>query len=101
MPVTCEWLFKVKRMESDGEDPHKAKLVACADYAETYFLIAWTPLDDEQRMAIHQIDVKTVFLNRHLDENIYMIQLEGSQRDKQLLCQLNRWLNGLKHTSRA
>ena len=31
-----------------------------------------------RNLEVHQIDVKTVFLNGDLDEEIYMKQLEGS-----------------------
>jgi hypothetical protein len=49
-------------------------------------------------LLIHQIDVKTVFLNGELKEKIYMTQYNGfvvkSQEDK--LCKLVKSLYGLK-----
>lgn len=56
---------------------------------------------NEHRMAVHQMDVKTTFLNGHLEEDIYMTQPEGFERGKHLVCRLNRSLYGLKQASRA
>ena len=52
---------------------------------------------------IWQIDVKIAFLNRSLDECIYMMQLEGfivkGQEDK--VCKLQKSIYGLKQASRS
>lgn len=115
VPITCKWLFKVKHNEGDEEDRYKARLVARGfsqkagfDYAETYSPVARLDtvrvvlaVANEQRMAVHQMDVKTAFLNGHLEEEIYMTQPEGFERGKQLVCRLNRSLYGLKQASRA
>ena len=49
-------------------------------------------------LKIHQIDVKTAFLNWDLEEEIYMNQLEGfvelGQESK--VCKLTKSLYGLK-----
>ena len=47
------------------------------------------------------MDVKTAFLNDNLDENIYMVQLEGfmSQGQKHKVCKLQRFIFGLKQAS--
>ena len=69
----------------------KAKLVAkwlkqreCVDYFDTYVSMARiTPirilfaLASIHNLFVHQIDVKTAFLNEDLNENVYMEQLEG------------------------
>ena len=47
---------------------------------------------------IHQMDVKTAFLNRDLEEEIYMDQPEGfvEPRQKSKVCKLTKSLYGLK-----
>ena len=51
-----------------------------------------------RNLQIHQMDVKTVFLNGELEEEIYMEQLEGfvapGQENK--VCKLVKSLYGLK-----
>ena len=53
-------------------------------------------------LELHQMDVKTVFLNGNIDEIIYMVQPENfeSNDSKQLVCKLKRSICGLKQTSR-
>lgn len=113
-PISCKWLFKVKPDESGEGSRYKARLVARGfsqkagfDYAETYSPVARLDtvrvvlaIANAQRMAVHQMDVKTAFLNGHLEEEIYMSQPEGFERGKHLVCRLNRSLYGLKQASR-
>jgi hypothetical protein len=49
-------------------------------------------------LIIHQMDVKTAFLNGELDEEIYMDQPEGFNADGQenKVCRLIKSLFGLK-----
>ena len=53
-------------------------------------------------LIVHQMDVKTAFLNGELDEDIYMIQPEGyvEESNPNLVCKLNRSLYGLKQSPR-
>jgi hypothetical protein len=108
-PYACElvgrkWVFK-KKLGSDGTiDKYKARLVAkgytlkeCEDFFDTYshvarltticVLLSLAALHD---LLVHQMDVKTAFLNRELDEEIYMTQSDGfvvkGQEDK--VCKL-------------
>ena len=89
-PLGCKWIFK-KKMKPDGTiDKYKARLVAKGfkqkeglDFFDTYspvtritsirVLIAIVALHN---FEIHQMDVKTTFLNGELEE-IYMEQSEG------------------------
>ena len=52
-------------------------------------------------LELHQMDVKTAFLNGNIDEIIYMVQLEKFESDdsKQLVCKLKKSIYGLKQTS--
>ena len=48
------------------------------------------------------MDVKTVFLNGNLEEEIYIMQLEGfiAKNQEHLICKLKRSIYGLKQASR-
>ncbi|GJW29896.1 retrotransposon protein, putative, ty1-copia subclass [Tanacetum coccineum] len=90
--VGSKWLFK-KKTDMDGIiHTYKARFVENGftqtyrvDYEETFspvadirvirILIAITAFYDYE---IWQMDVKTAFLNGFLDEDIYMVQLEGA-----------------------
>ena len=111
-PIGCKWIFK-RKLKADGSvDKYKARLVAKGyrqkeglDYFDTYSpvsritstrtLIAIASLNN---MEIHQMDVKTTFLNGELDEEIYMEQPEGFvvQGQENKVCKLVKSLYGLK-----
>lgn len=114
-PISCKWVFKVKRSNDGGADRYKARLVARGfsqrhgfDYSETYSPVA--KLDtiravlavaNQERWHIHQMDVRTAFLNGKITEEIYMTPPEGYKHNSGLVCRLNRALYGLKQSSRA
>ena len=52
---------------------------------------------------VWQMDVKTVFLNRNLEEEVYIIQLEGytSKEFPKKVCRLQRSIYGLKQPSKS
>lgn len=53
-------------------------------------------------LELHQMDVKTAFLNSDLDENIYMEQPLGfvEEGKDHLVCKLGKSIYGLKQASR-
>ncbi|GJV25451.1 retrotransposon protein, putative, ty1-copia subclass [Tanacetum coccineum] len=96
LPPNCKtvrnkWLFKIKTDMDGNVHTYKSRLVAKGytqlyevDYEETFspvanimairILISIAAFYDYK---IWQMDVKTAFLNGHLDEDIYMVQPEG------------------------
>ena len=111
-PLGYRWIFK-KKMKVDGSvDKYKARLVIKGfrqkeglDYFDTYspvtritsirFVLAIAAL---RNLEIHQMDVKTAFLNGELEEEIYMEQPEGFSAPGQegKVCKLVKSLYGLK-----
>ena len=102
-----------KKMKTDGTiDKYKARLVIKGykqqhglDYFDTYSHVSritsirMTPVIASMRnLAVHQMDVKTDFLNGDLEEEIYMQQPEGFVAPGQAgkVCILVKSLYGLK-----
>jgi hypothetical protein len=115
--IGCKWVFKVK-LKSDGTiDRYKARLVAKGysqqegiDFSETFAPVArfssiriLLALGAHYDWEIHQMDVKTAFLNGDLEEEIYMQQPEGfiEKGKENLVCRLRKSLYGLKQAGRA
>ena len=115
--VGSKWVFKTK-YNSEGEIDHfKCRLVAQGysqragkDYTETFasvvkfaiirYLLA---LAVERGMHVHQMDVKTAFLNGTLEETIYMKQPEGFVKpgSEELVCQLKKSLYGYQAVTKV
>ena len=111
-PLGYKWIFK-RKMKTDGTiDKYKARLVIKGykqkeglDYFDTYspvtritsiqMVLAIAAL---RNLEIHQMDVKTTFLNGDLDEEIYMEQPEGfvAPRQEKKVYKLVKSLYGLK-----
>ena len=90
-PLGSKWIFK-RKMKADGTiDKYKARLVVKGfkqkeglDYFDTYSPVTRITsirmlivLAAVYGLKIHQMDVKTAFLNGDLEEKIYMEQPEG------------------------
>ncbi len=71
-----------------------------AKFTSIRCILALMALED---MEIHQMDVKTTFLNGELEEEIYMEQPHGlvHQGGKHLVCKLHKSLYGLKQSPRT
>ena len=111
-PIGCKWIFK-RKLRTDGTiDKYKVRLVTKRyqqneglDFFDTYspvtritsirMLIAIAAIHD---FEIHQMDVKTAFLNGDLDEEIYMEQPEGFvvKEQEKKVCRLIKSLYGSK-----
>ncbi|KAG4037393.1 Retrovirus-related Pol polyprotein from transposon TNT 1-94 [Phytophthora cactorum] len=114
--IGCRWVFRVKENQDGEIERFKARLVAKGfsqkygiDYDETFAPVAkFTSIRAVLSMAakyglkLHQMDVKTAFLNGLLDEDIYMAQPDGyvDEDHPDYVCKLKRSLYGLKQSPR-
>jgi len=87
----CKWVYKTKHDSKGKIERYKARLVAKGftqregiDYNETFSLVSTKDsfriimaLVAHFDLALHQIDVKTAFLNGELSEKVYMAQPKG------------------------
>jgi hypothetical protein len=114
--VVNPWVFK-KKLRLDGTiDKYRARLVAKGytqkeyeDFFDTYSPVArlttirvLLSLAASHGLLIHQMDVKTIFLNGELEEEIYMTQPDGfvvkGQEDN--VCNLLKSLYSLKQATK-
>ncbi|RVW91509.1 Retrovirus-related Pol polyprotein from transposon TNT 1-94 [Vitis vinifera] len=111
-PIGCKWVFR-RKYHTDGMiQTFKARLVAKGfkqregiDYFDTYAPVARTTsirilfaLASIHNLFVHQMDVKTAFLNGNLNEEVYMEQPEGFVLlgNENKVCKLVKSLYGLK-----
>ncbi|RVW21514.1 Retrovirus-related Pol polyprotein from transposon TNT 1-94 [Vitis vinifera] len=116
-PIDCKWIYKRKREPNGKVETFKARLVAKGftqkegvDYEDTFSLVAMLKsirillsIAAYYDYEIWQMDVKTTFLNGHLEETIYMVQPEGFvvKDQEQKVCKLQRSIYGLQQASRS
>ena len=102
--VGCKWVFKTKRDSNGNIKRYKARLVAKCytqkddiDYKDTfshvskkYALRIIMALVSQYNLESHQMDVKIVFLNGDLNEEVYMEQLSGFsiEGNNHMVCKL-------------
>jgi hypothetical protein len=116
--VTSRWLYKLKYVADGSIEMYKARFVAQGfsqaegvDYDETFALVArYTSIRVvisiavEMGWKIHQMDVKTAFLNGLIQEEVYIEQplgfFEVHGRESHV-CRLKKALYGLKQAPRA
>ena len=115
--IGSKWIFKCKTNADGNVERYKARLVAQGfnqrygiDYEETFspvvrFESVRTVLSLAANLGLklHQMDIKTAFLNGELEEEIYMRQPEGSIEvgKEEMVCKLKRSIYGLKQSARC
>jgi hypothetical protein len=114
--VGCKWVYKTKCDSNGNIERFKARLIAKGftqrediDYTKTFSSVS---CNDSLRiimalvmhydLKLHQMDVKTTFLNGDLLENVYMAQPKGfAVKGKEHMgCHLRKFIYGLKQASR-
>ena len=114
-PIGCKWIFKIKRDLKGDVERYKARLVAKGftqnegiDFKETFSPVSTKDsfrtvmkLVDCFDLELHQMDVKTTFLNDNINETIYMVQPKNfvSKDPKKMVCKLKKSIYGLKQDS--
>jgi hypothetical protein len=114
--ISSKWVFKVKETAEGLIERYKARLVAKGflqkygvDFEETFAPVAKfasiriiLSIAAQYKLVLHQMDVKTAFLNGLLEEEIYMKQpvrfVDPKHPDH--VCKFKRALYGLKQSPR-
>jgi hypothetical protein len=115
--VSSKWLFKIKHAADESIDKYKERFFARGfsqkegiDYEETFAHVArYTSirtiiaLAAKMKWKLHQMDVKTTFLNSVIEEEVYIEQPQGFEVEdkKSHVCRLKKVLYGLKQDPRA
>ena len=108
--VGCKWIYKIKTRSNGSIKCYKTRLVAKGftqeygiDYEETFALVArissvraLLAVAAASKWDLFKMDVKNVFLNGDLSEQVYMQPLSGLSIESSKVCHLRRALYGLK-----
>jgi transposase InsO family protein len=114
-PLPAKWVFKIKRDERGAIEKYKARLVAKGfmqkpgvDYDEVFApasslvtLRLLLSIATQKDFDIHQLDVKTAFLNGVLTEEVYLRPPEGFEDKQGKVWLLKKALYGLKQAAQA
>ncbi|GJW07775.1 retrovirus-related pol polyprotein from transposon TNT 1-94 [Tanacetum coccineum] len=117
MVITLKWIYKVKLDELGGILKNKARLVVCGyrqeegiDFEESFALVVrleairiFLAFAAHMNMVVYQMDVKTVFLNGNLREEVYVSYPDGfvDPDNPNHAYKLKKALYGLKQAPRA
>ncbi|GJV38059.1 zinc finger, CCHC-type containing protein [Tanacetum coccineum] len=112
LPQRCKSIFKRKLKVDESIEKLKARLViqgfrqkSGTNYFDTYALVAristirlLIAIASIHNLIIHQMDVKTAFLNGELEEEVYINQPQGFiiSDNENKVCKLIKSLYGLK-----
>ena len=115
--IGCKWVYKIKTHSDGSIERYKARLVARgidqrfgSDYDKIFCpvvrlesLRTLIALSTQRGLELHYVDVQTAFLNGTLQEEVYMKQPIGYEREgkEHLVCRLKKSIYGLKQSSRC
>ena len=113
-PISCKWVYKIKRNPDGSIERYKARLVARGytqrygrDYTETFAPVVRfdsiriiLAIAAANQMILRQFDVKTAFLYGELHEELLMEQPPGYSDGSDMVCKLLKGLYGLKQSPR-
>ena len=111
-PIDCKRIFKTKRDSKDNVERYKTHQVTKGftqkeeiDIKETFSPVSSKDsfktimaLVAHYDLELHQMDVKTMFLNGDIEETIYMVQPKKFVLgdSKSMVCKLKKFIYGLK-----
>jgi hypothetical protein len=114
--VGCKWVYKMKCDSKGNIERFKARLMVKGftqregiDYTEIFFSVSCKDslriimvLVAHYDLELHQMDVKTTFLNGDLLKNVYMAQPKGFvvKGKEHMVCHLRKSIYRLKQASR-
>jgi hypothetical protein len=113
--LPSRWVFKIKRTQTGSVDKYKSRVVAKGfhqkegvDYTDVFapgsnlvtlrMLLSTAVKED---LDVHQLDVKTAFLNGDLAEEVYLTPPTGVQGPPGQVWRLRKALYGLKQAAQA
>lgn len=115
--IGLKWIFKLKKDAAGNVTKHKARLVAKGyaqeygvDYQEVFAPVTrletvrlLLALAAKYSWEVHHMDVKTAFLNGEINEDVYVAQPEGFEKQgcKHMVYKLLKALYGLRQAPRA
>ncbi|RVW92973.1 Retrovirus-related Pol polyprotein from transposon RE1 [Vitis vinifera] len=115
--VGCKWMFTIKSKADGSVERYKARLVAKGftqtygiDYQEIFAPVAkinsirvLLSLTVNSNWPLHQLDVKNVFLNGDLEEEVFMSPPPSFEESFGVgkVCKLKKSLYGLKQSPKA
>jgi hypothetical protein len=115
--VCSKWLLKIKHVADGSIEKYKARFVArgfsqkeAIDYEETFAPVARyssirtiIAIAAKMKWKLHQMDVKTTFLNGVIEEEVYIEQPQGIEVEdrKSHVCMLKKALYRLKQAPRS
>lgn len=115
--IGVKWVYKTKRNVEGNVDKYKARLVVKGykqkygiDYEETFAPVARMEtvrvvlaIAAQYKLKVHQMDVKSAFLNGVLNEEVYVEQPSGyeTKGKESKVYRLKKALYGLKQAPRA
>lgn len=115
--IGVKWVYKTKLNERGEVEKYKARLVAKGykqklgiDYQEVFAPVIRLEtirlvlsLAAQNEWDVHQMDVKSAFLNGTLEENVYIDQPTGyvKKGEEYKVCHLKKALYGLRQAPRA
>jgi hypothetical protein len=113
--IPSKWVFTIKCDAEGIPTRFKARLVAGGhrqqegiDYDETYAPVSrhatlrtFLSVAAWNGWEVHQLDIKTAFLNGEVDTDVFMMQPPGFCDGTNLVCHLKKCLYGLKQSPRV
>ena len=115
--MSSKWIYKIKHIVYESIEKHKMRFVARGfsqvegiDYEETFSHVAqYTSIRmiispaTSMGKRVHQMDVKTTFLNGEIEEELYIEQPNGFMihEKESHVCRLKMALYGIKQPPRA